>query len=309
MNSLEQQNATSREGEIRRVTLVGLVINIMLTVGKLAAGVLGRSAAMLADAAHSASDLATDAVVLAFVRVSSKPKDETHDYGHGKFETLGAVIVGMVLVAVAVGIFVDSAERIETIVDGGYVARPGTVALAAAAMSILAKELLYHYTVSCARRVESSMLKANAWHHRSDALSSIATLVGIAGARYLGEQWVILDPIAAIVVGALILKVAVDMIRPNLDELLERSLPAAEQSEILRIVGSESGVEEPHNLRTRRVGRNVVVEVHIRVDGAMSVYSSHEVTRRIEQRLKSRFGDGTIVTVHVEPLRAATLPR
>lgn len=306
MEPLEINKTTSRESEIRRVTLVGLVTNIILTGGKLAAGVLGRSVAMLADAAHSASDLATDAVVLAFVRVSSKPKDDTHDYGHGKFETLGAVIVGLVLVAVAVGIFVDSAERIEDVIEGKPIPRPGLVALVAAAVSILAKELLYHYTVSCARRVDSSILKANAWHHRSDALSSIATLVGVAGARYLGEQWVILDPIAAMVVGALILKVAVDMIRPNLDELLERSLPAAEQSEILRIVGSESGVEEPHNLRTRRVGRNVVVDVHIRLDGAMSVSTSHDVTRRIEQRLKSRFGDGTIVTVHVEPLRAGS---
>lgn len=295
---------SSREGEIRRVTLWGLAVNILLTVGKLLAGLLGRSAAMLADAAHSASDLATDALVLGFVRVSGKPQDDSHDYGHGKYETLGAVIVGLVLIGVAAGIFIDSAERIEAVVDGTGIPRPGMVALVAAAVSILAKEILYRYTIATARKVESSMLKANAWHHRSDAMSSVATLVGIAGARYLGEQWVILDPIAAIVVGALIIKVAVDMIRPNLDELLERSLPAETESEILRIVSSEEGVADPHNLRTRRVGPNIVVEIHIRLDGQMTVCESHEVTRRIESHLRDRFGAGTIVTLHVEPLRA-----
>ena len=294
----------SREGEIRRVTLWGLAVNIMLTVGKLLAGLLGRSAAMLADAAHSASDLATDALVLGFVRVSGKPQDDSHDYGHGKYETLGAVIVGLVLIGVAAGIFIDSAERIEAVVDGTGIPRPGMVALVAAAVSILAKEILYRYTIATARKVESSMLKANAWHHRSDAMSSVATLVGIAGARYLGEQWVILDPIAAIVVGALIIKVAVEMIRPNLDELLERSLPAETEAEILRIVSSEEGVADPHNLRTRRVGPNIVVEIHIRLDGQMTVCESHEVTRRIESHLRDRFGVGTIVTLHVEPLRA-----
>ena len=293
----------SREGEIRRVTLWGLAVNILLTVGKLLAGLLGRSAAMLADAAHSASDLATDALVLGFVRVSGKPQDDSHDYGHGKYETLGAVIVGLVLIGVAAGIFIDSAERIEAVVDGTGIPRPGMVALVAAAVSILAKEILYRYTIATARKVESSMLNANAWHHRSDAMSSVATLVGIAGARYLGEQWVILDPIAAIVVGALIIKVAVDMIRPNLDELLERSLPAETESEILRIVSSEEGVADPHNLRTRRVGPNIVVEIHIRLDGQMTVCESHEVTRRIESHLRDRFGVGTIVTLHVEPLR------
>ena len=294
----------SREGEIRRVTLWGLAVNILLTVGKLLAGLLGRSAAMLADTAHSASDLATDALVLGFVRVSGKPQDDSHDYGHGKYETLGAVIVGLVLIGVAAGIFIDSAERIEAVVDGTGIPRPGMVALVAAAVSILAKEILYRYTIATARKVESSMLKANAWHHRSDAMSSVATLVGIAGARYLGEQWVILDPIAAIVVGALIIKVAVDMIRPNLDELLERSLPAETEAEILRIVSSEEGVADPHNLRTRRVGPNIVVEIHIRLDGQMTVCESHEVTRRIESHLRDRFGVGTIVTLHVEPLRA-----
>ena len=300
---MNQQETTSRESEIRRITLWGLVVNVLLTVGKLLAGALGRSAAMLADAAHSASDLATDAVVLGFVRVSGKPQDESHDYGHGKFETLAAAIVGLVLIGVAAGIFVDAAERIKAVVDGTGIPRPGVVALVAAAVSIVAKEILYRYTIAVARRVDSSMLRANAWHHRSDALSSVATLVGIAGARFLGEQWVILDPIAAIVVGALIVKVAVDMIRPNLDELLERSLPAETESEILRIVSSEEGVADPHNLRTRRVGPNIVVDVHIRLDGQMTVCESHEITRRIESRLRERFGSGTIVMVHVEPIR------
>jgi cation diffusion facilitator family transporter len=281
-----------------------MFVNMALFAFKLVAGIVGRSGAMIADAVHSASDFATDIVVLAFVRISAKPRDDDHKWGHGKYETLASLLIGVALFGVAVELFMDSAEKIEAVANGETLERPGVIAIVAAAVSIVAKEILYRYTLACARNVDSSMLKANAWHHRSDALSSVATLVGIAGARFLGEQWLILDPIAAIVVGALIIKVAVDMIRPNLDELLERSLPAEVEGEILRIVSSEEGVADPHNLRTRRVGPNIVVDIHIRLDGGMTVCESHEITRRIESHLRDRFGAGTIVTLHVEPLRA-----
>ncbi|HRU72578.1 MAG TPA: cation diffusion facilitator family transporter, partial [Paludibacteraceae bacterium] len=187
----------NREKTIYKVTWVGFFANLVLSIAKLLAGIFGRSGAMIADAVHSISDFATDVVVLAFVKVSAKPKDEGHDYGHGKYETLATVIIGLALFAVGVGILINSIELIRQVVDGVVIERPGLIALVAAAVSIVVKEALYWYTILAARRVNSPAMEANAWHHRSDAFSSIGTLIGIGGAYFLGEQWRVLDPIAA----------------------------------------------------------------------------------------------------------------
>lgn len=205
-------DADSRAKQIYKVTAVGLGVNVGLAAGKLAAGIIGRSGAMIADAVHSVSDFATDIVVLVCVRLSSRPKDESHDYGHGKYETLATVLIGLALAAVAVGIFVSSAGLIKRVIEGEQIPRPGLVAVIAAAVSIAVKEALYWYTVKAGCRLDSSAVVANAWHHRSDALSSVATLAGIGGARLLGGAWRILDPIAAIMVSALIIKVAYDLV-------------------------------------------------------------------------------------------------
>lgn len=293
----------SREGAIYRVTIVGFVVNLLLSLAKLAAGILGRSGAMIADAVHSISDFATDVVVLVFVKVSSKPKDDCHDYGHGKYETLATVLIGLALFGVAVGILVNSAKLIARVADGEIIPQPGLIALFAAAISILAKEALYWYTVTVGRKVNSPVVIANAWHHRSDALSSIGTLVGIGGARFLGEKWRILDPIAAIVVAALIIKVAYDLVMPGINELLERSLPKSVEDEIMGIVATGQGVHDPHNLRTRRIGPNIAIDVHVRFDGTTTVACSHAVTVDLEHKLKQKFGDGTVVVIHVEPIK------
>ena len=273
--------AEARKRVIYRVTFVGFVVNLVLTAMKFAAGIVGRSGAMVADAVHSCSDMATDVVVIAFAKISAKPRDDVHDYGHGKYETLATIIISLALAAVGAGILLSSIRAIRIVVDGGELPRPGAVALAAAVVSIVIKEILYRYTVREGCRVESPSMVANAWHHRSDALSSLGTLV----------------------VAVFIFKVAFDLIRTGLGELLERSLPDETEQEILGIVTADPEVGEPHNLRTRRIGAAIAVEVHVRVDGAMSVARSHELTVDIERRLRARFGQGTIISIHVEPVK------
>ena len=292
-----------RTKQIYRVTLLGMFVNILLFAFKLVAGIVGRSGAMIADAVHSASDFATDIVVLAFVRISSKPRDDDHHWGHGKYETLASLIIGVALFAVGANILMDSALQIKSVVNGEILPRPGVVAIVAAAVSIIVKELLYQYTAHKGKTLESPSVVANAWHHRSDALSSIGALLGIGAAYFLGEKWRIADPIAAIVVAALIIKVAIDLCRTALAELLEKSLPRAVEEEILSIISATPNVHKPHNLRTRRIGSNIAIEVHIRVDGSMTVQDSHEISRQIERSLRARFGESTAVAIHIEPLK------
>ncbi len=298
VNELETRKQT-----IYRVTFIGFLVNLILSIGKLFAGIFGRSGAMVADAVHSFSDLATDVVVIVFARISSKPKDDGHDYGHGKYETLATIIISLALAAVGTGILIDSIRSIRVVLDGGLLERPGVVALLAAALSIASKEILYHYTLRVGRAIESPSVIANAWHHRSDALSSIGTLVGIGCAYFLGDKWRIADPIAALLVSVFIYKIALDLIRSGIDELLERSLPADVEQEILDIVSSNPEICEPHNLRTRRIGASIAIEVHVRMDGTMSVSHSHALTVEIEQRLRERFGSGTMIAIHVEPVK------
>ena len=296
-------DTSTREKEIYRVTLVGFVVNLILSAAKLAAGILGRSGAMVADAIHSFSDMATDIVVIVFARISSKPKDDGHDYGHGKYETLATIIISLALAAVGIGILSSSIGSIRTILEGGTLPRPGAVALVAAVVSIVAKEILYRYTVRVGRRIDSPSVIANAWHHRSDALSSLGSLAGIGCAYFLGEKWRIADPIAALLVAVFIFKIALDLIRTGLGELLEKSLPADVEQEILSIVTANPEIRSPHNLRTRRIGASIAIEVHVRVDDAMSVAHSHALTVDIEHRLRARFGAGTMIAIHVEPLK------
>ena len=295
--------AEIRKRCIYRVTLVGFAVNLVLSLAKLAAGVFGRSGAMVADAVHSFSDLATDVVVIVFARISAKPRDDGHDYGHGKYETLATILISMALGVVGVGILVNSIGAVRSVLDGGVLPRPGLVALVAAVLSIAAKEILYRFTVREGRAIDSPSVVANAWHHRSDALSSLGTLVGIGCAYFLGDKWRIADPIAALIVAVFIFKVAFDLIRTGVGELLEKSLPEETEREILRIVTLDPAVREPHNLRTRRIGAAIAIEIHIRVDGAMTVARSHALTVGIERRLRERFGEGTMIAVHVEPLK------
>lgn len=290
-----------RKRQIYRVTIIGAVVNVLLAVGKLVAGIFGRSSAMVADAIHSLSDLATDFVVLAFARISTKPEDEKHHYGHGKFETLSTIIISLALWAVGGSILWNGIGEIRGIMAGEEIPRPGLIAFIAAAVSIAGKELLYQYTALVGRRIDSPSVIANAWHHRSDAFSSIGTLLGIGLAYFMGEKWRIADPIAAILVSLFIFRIAYRMIYDGICELMERALPPEKEQRILQIIGASPEVSAPHRLRTRQIGSTIAIEVHIRVEGGMSVRRSHAVASDIERRLKEQFGDNALITIHVEP--------
>ena len=292
-----------RERQIYRITLVGSAGNALLVVFKFVAGIIGHSAAMVADAVHSLSDFITDIIVLVFVSISAKPQDSSHDYGHGKFETLATLFISLALVAAAIGIIVSGARKLAAWLNGADLEAPGSLALWAAVISILMKEWMFRFTARKGRELDSPALKANAWHHRSDALSSIGAAVGIGGAVLLGGRWTVLDPLASIVVGAMLVKVAWEIMRPSLGELTDESLPEKTEEEILEVFHSFSDISEPHNLRTRRIGNRVAIEAHIRMDGKMTLQRAHEITSKIEGELKERFGSGTIVTLHMEPLK------
>ena len=290
-----------RNKEIYKVTLIGGAVNVILLLFKFVAGIVGHSAAMVADAVHSLSDFVTDVIVLVFVRISGKPKDKSHDYGHGKYETLAMTIIGMALLAVAIGIIYSGAVKITFWAGGGSLEAPGMLALWAALLSIVLKEGVYHYSMIKARQLNSQAVEANAWHHRSDALSSVGTALGIGGAIFLGQKWTVLDPIASVVVGAFIVKVAVDLLRNGIGDLMEQSLPDEVEQEILQLAGSVAGIDEPHDLRTRRIGNHYAIELHILMDGNVSLNEAHEKASEVEELLRHHYGPETHVVVHVEP--------
>lgn len=297
------KKSTTREKEIFRVTWIGSIVNFLLLVLKFVAGIVGNSAAMVADAVHSLSDFITDIIVVVFVRISNKPEDEGHDYGHGKYETLATAIIGVVLFFVGIGILISGCKSVIAVIGGEILEAPTMLAFAMAAISIISKEILYRYTANKGKKLNSQVVVANAWHHRSDAFSSIGTLVGIGGAIFLGERWRILDPIAAIAVSIFIMKVSIQLLKPCVDELLEHSLPKEVEDKILSIVRSFSKVSEPHHLRTRRIGNHLAIELHIRMDGNLSLFESHALTTSIEDALRAEFGKDTHIGIHTEPLK------
>lgn len=289
--------------QIKNVTLQGSFINFILTVGKVIAGIVGNSTAMIADGIHSLSDFITDVIVIVFIKVSGKEKDKNHHYGHGKYETFATMLISFALIIVGFGILYTGAVKIIDSLNGELIEKPGFIALYAALISIVFKEGLFWYTKIEGKKLNSQAMIANAWHHRSDAFSSIGTAFGISGAILLGERWRILDPIAGIIVSFFILKVAWDIAKPSIDELLDSSLPETTEKELEEIVKRTKGVEFFHNLRTRKIGENISVEVHIKVDKNMTVELSHKIATEIEITVRKRFGERSHVIVHVEPFR------
>ncbi len=293
----------SREKEIYKATLMGSAGNAALLTFKFIAGVLGNSSAMIADAVHSLSDFVTDLLVLVFVSISAKPQDQSHDYGHGKFETIASFLIGLALVAAATGIVVSGVLKFLAWLDGAQLEAPGWIALWAALLSIAIKEMLYQYTARKGRQLDSQVMIANAWHHRSDALSSIGAALGIGLAILLGRRWTVLDPLASIVVGLMLVKVAYELLKTSINELTESSLPADTEQEIMQIIQSFDDVRQPHNLRTRRIGNRIAIEAHVRMDGRLPLSTVHERATTIERKLKERFGAHTHVTLHMEPIK------
>lgn len=295
--------ATEREKEIYRVTLTGTLVNALLILMKFLAGIFGRSSAMLADAVHSLSDFMTDIIVIVFVKISGKPCDKGHDYGHGKYETLATLIIGVILAAAGGGLMINGIREVIASLGGALLPRPTMLALVIAVVSILSKEWLYHYTVRKGKKVNSPAVMANAWHHRSDAVSSIGTLIGIAGAMFLGTKWRILDPVAAIVVSLFIIKSGCDIMKPTIGELLEASLSEEQEQEITRLVKSVPGVKDIHHLRTRRIGNGIAVDLHAKMDGKITLEQAHEIATQAEKAIRERFGENSLVNIHMEPYK------
>lgn len=292
-----------RKRAIYRITLWGAGVNFILVALKFVAGILGHSAAMIADAVHSLSDLLTDFIVVFFVRISSKPADSDHHFGHGKYETLATLLVGGSLLVVGAVLLKDSGTKIVRAIQGEVLAVPGWIAFVAAIVSIVLKEAVYQATLRVGRRVRSEAVVANAWHHRTDALSSIGTGLGIGGALLLGADWAVLDPIAASVVSILIIFTALKIMGGALNELLEKSLPEAVENEIRRIVDEDTDFQYLHNLRTRSVGSTYAIEMHLRMRGDVSLFEAHRHACLLEHRLREEFGESTLINLHIEPLK------
>lgn len=291
-----------REKEIYKVTLVGTAVNAVLIVLKFIAGIMGRSSAMVADAVHSLSDFVTDVIVLIFVKISSKPRDAGHEYGHGKFETFATMVIGFILALAGVALLVNGCRLVLDSVRGHELPKPTMIALVVAVISIISKEILYRYTDREGRKLNSKAVIANAWHHRSDAISSLGTFVGVGGAMFLGEKWRILDPLAAIVVSFFIMKAGYDIMRPSIDELLESSLPDAYEAEIRELLMSVPGVRAVHNMRTRRIGNEIAIDLHAKMDGAISLCEAHAIASEAERKVKGKYGQNTLITIHMEPI-------
>ncbi|MDY5459409.1 MAG: cation diffusion facilitator family transporter [Candidatus Cryptobacteroides sp.] len=294
-----------RDKKVYRVTLLGSVVNLLLLVFKFVAGVLGHSAAMIADAVHSLSDFVTDLIVIVFVKISSKPEDADHAYGHGKYETLASCIIGLALIVVGVMMGYNAVVKIVDVVrNGTELASPGIIALAAAVLSIVLKEWMFHLTRKVAREVDSPAVEANAWHHRSDALSSVGTAIGIGGAVLLGSKWAVLDPIAALVVSVFIVVQAAKILSDAIGQLMEKSLPRDVEQRICEIVYEEEGTSDIHHLRTRKIGSQISIELHVRMNGYLTLREVHDKSIAIEKRLRAAFGDSTYINLHVEPLKS-----
>ena len=290
-----------REKEIYKVTLIGSAVNAILIVLKFIAGFVGKSSAMVADAVHSLSDFISDVIVLIFVKIAGKPKDKTHDYGHGKFETLATMIIGILLIIAGIGLLINDVNNVIRSLHGELLERPTMLALIVAVIAIASKEWLYRYTVSNGKKLNSQAVIANAWHHRSDAVSSLGTLIGISGAMFLGDKWRILDPIAAIVVSIFIIKSGYDIVNPCISELLEASLPEDKENEIENLVTSVPGIEFIHNLRTRRIGNGIAVDLHAKMDGNLTLSEAHEKATAAEKAIRKESGENSIINIHMEP--------
>lgn len=301
MNETEQISDIDREKKAARVTWVGFFTNLILSAAKIVAGVVGRSSAMVADGIHSLSDFVTDFIVIIFIKISSKNEDSDHPYGHGKFETFATMLISFALFIVAIGIFYSGSVKIYEVLNGRTIDRPTYLALIMAAVSIVVKEGLYWYTIIIGRKIESPAVIANGWHHRSDAFSSIGTLIGISGAMFLGERWRILDPITSVIVGIFIIGVAYKLARPSIQELLEMSLPQEIEQNIEQKIQATPGVITFHHLRTRKNGNAFIIDMHIKVDARSSIVEAHDIATHVENNLKAAFGKHTQVNVHIEP--------
>ncbi len=297
-----QEHRDLRRQASAKVAIVGALTNVVLCIAKIAAGTLGHSQALIVDGIHSLSDLLTDILVLVASHHASHGPDENHPYGHGRFETAATLALGAFLVLIAGGIMWDSAERL---MRGGATQAPENIALYAALFSILANEALYWYTILVARNIKSELLRANAWHHRSDAISSIVVLAGVGGAM-LGVLW--LDLVAALIVGFMVAKIGWDLGWGAMRELVDESLEEEKVGQIRNLITAIPGVSSLHMLRTRRQGHEAMVDVHVQVAPWISVSEGHMISIAVEEQIKANIEEISDVTVHIDPEDDETAP-
>jgi len=301
MNSQAMRSATqetvnnSRYREVRKVTLIGSVVDFLLGVVKILVGWLAHSQALVADGIHSLSDLATDVIVLYAAKHSHRAADEDHPYGHGRIETLATVGLGISLIVVAFGIGYDAVRRMN---DMDLLLHPGAIALVVAVVSVIAKESIYQYTKNAAVKLHSNLLMANAWHSRSDAISSIVVVIGVGGAM-MGYPY--LDAVAAIAVAVMIAKIGIDLIRTSSKELIDTALEPEVVEAIRKEIVDVDGVRALHMLRSRRSGSDALVDLHVQVDPRISVSEGHQIGDTVRRRLLERINEVTDVTVHIDP--------
>jgi cation diffusion facilitator family transporter len=280
----------------RKATLLGLFVNAFLILLKFFAGIFGGSQALLADAVHSISDLFTDAVVLLGIKIGRKPPDKEHHFGHARIETLASAIVGLALIGTAVYLGIDAALNIHRHTE--Y--HPTGIALIGAGVSIALKEALYRYTVLIGRRIKSQLIVANAWHHRSDALSSVAVLLGVAG-TLINPSWHILDAFAALIVSFFIIKVGFDILRKTLREFTDTAPRPEIIEKLMQLSRAVDGVMDAHDLRVRTSGGFYQAEIHIVVDGQLTVVQGHRIAKTVEHCLTEEMDELDRVIVHVDP--------
>jgi len=288
----------SSEALVLRAAWIGLAVNVMLAIVKFAGGILGHSQAVVADAVHSLSDLATDAAVIVGVRFWSAPADANHPHGHARIETLVTVAIGLALAAVGIGLGWEALRG----VTGPNYRQPGEIALVAALLSIVSKEALFRWTAAVGRRAASPALMANAWHHRSDALSSIPAALAVA-VSLARPQWAVVDHFGAAIVCLFILQASWRIATPAIGELIDQGAPEQERSELERLASDIEGVHNAHALRTRYTGSRLVVDLHIEVDGELTVAAGHAIAQRVRRELLSKGPDVADVVVQVEPYR------
>ncbi|ERJ12941.1 cation diffusion facilitator family transporter [Haloplasma contractile] len=291
-----------RHKQARRVTFIGMLINIILVFVKFIFGFFGKSQALIADAVHSLSDFLSDIVILISMRYTKKPADDDHNYGHGKFETLATVMIGLLLIIVGFSLLRENGLIIwNFLFKGATIQSPKFVALYGVFTSIILKEISFYMTIVVAKKTGNESLRANAWHHRSDSISSIAALIGIGIALIFGESFAVFDPIASLVVSLFIMKVGLDIILPGVNQLVEASLSNDELEKIKKMTDSVDGVLNFHDLRTRKIGHYIAIDVHIMVDPDLSIEEAHNIATYLEFDYKHEFGRHTLVVIHIEP--------
>lgn len=290
-----------REEKAKKATIVSVIVNILLTVSKIAVGILGKSGAMLADGIHSLSDLVTDIIVFISIRISSKPADDDHNYGHGKFETVATFIVSIALFLAGFNILSNGVTNIYHFIRGGILVKPSSIVLYIAILSILSKEILFRYTMIVGKRITSDAVIANAYHHRSDVLSSIGVLISALIITIFGDRYAFFDSIAEIVVSIFIFNVAVKLIKPSLNQLTDSSMSTENINKVKEVFDKNPAVLSYHHLRTRKIGNQHAIDIHILVKDSLNVNEAHDITVDLELVIKEILGMDTFISIHVEP--------